>query len=49
MSRLEVPAAFWIWKAVVELAAFWARKLPLAVSAALKVVVLLKPLLPVKV
>ena len=28
MNRLEVPAAFWIWRAVVLLLAFWASKVP---------------------
>lgn len=37
ISRLEVPAAFWIAKAVVESAAFWDRKLPLNLLAPLKV------------
>src|SRR3989338_6696110 len=36
-SKLEVPAAFWIWKAVVELVEFWDKKLPLKRLLPLKV------------
>jgi hypothetical protein len=36
-NKLDVPALFWIWKAVVESAAFWARTVPVNLLLPVKV------------